>query len=81
MILFSPQGEEMIPIFGTEEITDVSGAGDTVAAFLAAARSAGAGAGAASHLANLAAGVVVMKRETATCSLAELRDALDRSKV
>ncbi|MHC5038731.1 MAG: bifunctional heptose 7-phosphate kinase/heptose 1-phosphate adenyltransferase [Planctomycetota bacterium] len=76
MVLFSSEGEISIPIFGTEEITDVSGAGDTVVALLAAARSVGAKGEEAARLANCAAGVVVMKRGTATCSRSELEEAL-----
>ncbi len=78
MLLVSEAGEVEIPIAGSEEITDVSGAGDTVVAVLAAARSVGASAAEAARLANVAAGVVVMKRGTATCSPEELRDALLR---
>lgn len=79
MILFTPEGEVTIPISGTDEITDVSGAGDTVVAFMAAARSVGATAEEAARLANAAAGVVVMKRGTATCSPEELAQALERA--
>ncbi|MCU0722065.1 MAG: PfkB family carbohydrate kinase [Planctomycetes bacterium] len=79
MILFTPEGEVEIPISGTDEITDVSGAGDTVVAFMAAARSVGASPEEAARLANAAAGVVVMKRGTATCSPEELARALDRA--
>lgn len=77
MILFSRESEVFIPISGTEEITDVSGAGDTVVAVLSAARSAGAPAEDAARLANVAAGVVVMKRGTAVCTPAELAAALE----
>jgi rfaE bifunctional protein kinase chain/domain len=78
MVLFSEGGATAIPISGTEEITDVSGAGDTVVAALAAARSSGAQAEAAARLANVAAGVVVMKRGTAVCTRTELESALAR---
>ena len=76
MMLVSAEGETAIPISGSEEITDVSGAGDTVVATLAACRSVGASAEQAAMLANAAAGVVVMKRGTATCSRGELMAAL-----
>jgi len=79
MLLLTPEGEVEIPISGTDEITDVSGAGDTVVAFMAAARSVGASAEEAARLANVAAGVVVMKRGTATCSPEELEQALERA--
>ena len=65
-----------IPIFGSDEIADVTGAGDTVMATLALALAAGASFESAAHLANCAGGLVVMKRGTATVSAAELRAAV-----
>lgn len=76
MVLHGPDGTVAIPILGTEEITDVSGAGDTVVAATAAARAVGAPSEACARLANAAASVVVMKRGTATCSAEELRRAI-----
>ncbi|MEJ2645348.1 MAG: bifunctional D-glycero-beta-D-manno-heptose-7-phosphate kinase/D-glycero-beta-D-manno-heptose 1-phosphate adenylyltransferase HldE [Gammaproteobacteria bacterium] len=58
------------------EVFDVTGAGDTVIAVLAAALAAGEGLGEATALANLAAGIVVGKLGTATASVPELRRAL-----
>jgi D-beta-D-heptose 7-phosphate kinase/D-beta-D-heptose 1-phosphate adenosyltransferase len=58
------------------EVFDVSGAGDTVIATLAAAFAAGLDPLDAAHLANLAAGVVVGKVGTASVSRAELEQAL-----
>ena len=77
MALFVP-GEPTvhIPIFGSDEIADVTGAGDTVMATLALALAAGATFELAARLANFAGGLVVMKRGTATVSAAELRDAV-----
>lgn len=57
------------------EVFDVSGAGDTVVATLALARSAGGGLEEAVRLANKAAGVVVGKFGTATVTREELLDA------
>ncbi len=54
-------------------VLDVSGAGDTVVAAMAAFRAAGAGFEEAMRAANAAASVVVGKRGTATASGAELR--------
>lgn len=54
------------------EVFDVSGAGDTVIAVLAAALAAGATPEEAVHAANLAAGVVVGKVGTATATPAEI---------
>lgn len=58
------------------EVFDVSGAGDTVIAVLAAALAGGASLPEAAALANVAGGVVVAKLGTATCSLVELAAAL-----
>jgi rfaE bifunctional protein kinase chain/domain len=62
-----------IPIVGTDQIADVTGAGDTVIATFASALAAGASFREAARLANRAGGVVVMKRGTATVSPEELR--------
>ena len=58
------------------EVYDVSGAGDTVIATLAAMRSAGVNWRDAMHIANRAAGVVVGKLGTAVCTRSELAAAL-----
>jgi rfaE bifunctional protein kinase chain/domain len=68
-----------IPIFGSDEIADVTGAGDTVIAVFTAAVAAGASTTEAAQLANYAGGIVVMKRGTATVSREELLRALDQS--
>ncbi len=65
-----------IPIFGTDQVADVTGAGDTVLAVLTLALAAGATAADATRLANVAGGLVVMKRGTATVSRLELLQAL-----
>jgi rfaE bifunctional protein kinase chain/domain len=67
-----------IPIFGSDEIADVTGAGDTVIATLTLALAAGGSVDAAARLANYAGGLVVMKRGTATVTAAELRAAVRR---
>jgi len=67
-----------IPIYGSDQVTDVTGAGDTVIATFTAALAAGASTEEAAHLANFAGGIVVMKRGTATVSQQELLQALDR---
>jgi len=61
-----------IPIHGSDQIADVTGAGDTVMATMTLALAAGASFEEAAHLANFAGGLVVMKRGTATVSTAEL---------
>ncbi len=66
-----------IPIFGSDQVTDVTGAGDTVIATFTASLAAGATAEEAAHLANYAGGIVVMKRGTATVSQQELSNAIE----
>jgi rfaE bifunctional protein kinase chain/domain len=68
-----------IPIFGSDQVADVTGAGDTVIAALTAALAAGASTEEAAQLANYAGGIVVMKRGTATVSRQELLYALDQT--
>jgi len=65
-----------IPIFGTDEIADVTGAGDTVIAVFTLALAVGASFVEAARLSNYAGGIVVMKRGTATLSAEELRQAV-----
>lgn len=67
-----------IPIFGSDQIADVTGAGDTVIAAFTAALAAGASTEEAAQLANYAGGIVVMKRGTATVSRDELLHALEQ---
>ena len=62
----------------TREVFDVTGAGDTVIAVLAAALAAGAELPEATALANIAAGIVVGKLGTASVSLPELQRAVQR---
>jgi len=77
MALFVPGAATVhIPIHGSDEIADVTGAGDTVMATMTLALAAGATFEAAARLANYAGGVVVMKRGTATVSRNELRAAV-----
>ncbi len=65
-----------IPIHGTDEAADVTGAGDTVIATYTAALAAGADPESAARLANYAGGIVVMKRGTATVTREELLRAV-----
>jgi len=77
MTLVQPQVKPIhIPIFGTDEVADVTGAGDTVIAVFAAALACGSSAEDGARLANYAAGIVVMKRGTATVSREELAAAI-----
>jgi rfaE bifunctional protein kinase chain/domain len=65
-----------IPIHGSDEVADVTGAGDTVIATYTAALAAGADPESAARLANYAGGIVVMKRGTATVTRSELLRAV-----
>jgi rfaE bifunctional protein kinase chain/domain len=77
MALFERDGPAtFLPIHGSDEIADVTGAGDTVISAFAVALAAGAAPVEAAWLANVAGGVVVMKRGTATVTAAELRQSL-----
>jgi rfaE bifunctional protein kinase chain/domain len=77
MVLFrSGESPISIPAHGSDEVADVTGAGDTVIAVFALAVAAGAPLPDAARLANVAAGLVVMKAGTATVTPDELRGAL-----
>ncbi|WP_420957234.1 D-glycero-beta-D-manno-heptose-7-phosphate kinase [Burkholderia gladioli] len=71
MTLFSEAGELNVPALA-REVFDVSGAGDTVIATVAAMLGAGLSLDAAVMLANRAAGIVVGKLGTATVEYGEL---------
>ena len=76
-ILLVHQGEPTLHVpTRAREVFDVSGAGDTVIATSLLALAAGASAEEAAELANEAAGVVVGKLGTATCTVAELRERM-----
>ncbi len=76
MVLFEGDLVKMIPIFGSDEIADVTGAGDTVMAAFAAAVCVGASNYESAVLANVAGGLVVMKNGTATVTRQEIIDAV-----
>jgi D-glycero-beta-D-manno-heptose-7-phosphate kinase len=77
MVVFSRGNKPVsIPIYGSDEVADVTGAGDTVIATYTAALAAGADSESAARLANYAGGIVVMKRGTATVTRAELLRAV-----
>ena len=79
MTLFLKDGTmHHIPISGKDDVTDVTGAGDTVCAVSALSLASGADFFTASCIANYAAGVVVMKRGTATIGPEELKQAIER---
>jgi D-glycero-beta-D-manno-heptose-7-phosphate kinase len=80
MVAFSDKHAPVnIPIFGSDQVADVTGAGDTVIAAFSAALAAGAATEDAARLANYAGGIVVMKRGTATVSAEELVRAIEQA--
>jgi len=80
MVAFSQRHKPLdIPIFGSDEVADVTGAGDTVIATFTAALAAGANPEEAAQLANYAGGIVVMKRGTATVTRQELLHAMEQA--
>jgi D-glycero-beta-D-manno-heptose-7-phosphate kinase len=78
MVAFENNVEPLvIPIYGSDQVVDVTGAGDTVIATYTAALAAGADTASAARLANIAGGIVVMKRGTATVTAKELLMAIE----
>jgi len=76
MALFEPGRPTLhVPIFGSDQVADVTGAGDTVIATFTLALAAGATPAEAAMLANYAGGIVVTKRGTAAVLRAELKAA------
>lgn len=79
MSLFEPgRKTRSVPVIGSEEATDVTGAGDTVVSAVALTLAVGGGMEAAMHIANAAAAIVVMKRGTSVATVAELHSLLSR---
>jgi rfaE bifunctional protein kinase chain/domain len=75
--LFEPADRPTtIPVHGSDQAVDVTGAGDTVLAAYTLALACGASPLEAAHIANIAGGLVVMKRGTATISREELLEAI-----
>ena len=77
MALFEPEDRlTQISVYGSDQAVDVTGAGDTVLAAYTVALACGASPLEAAHIANIAGGLVVMKRGTATVTRDELLAAL-----
>ncbi len=77
MALVDSSGQTIeIPVHGSDQAVDVTGAGDTVLAAYTLALTCGASPLEATHIANIAGGLVVMKRGTATVSAQELLEAI-----
>jgi D-glycero-beta-D-manno-heptose-7-phosphate kinase len=80
MAVFQPgQPSLHLPVHGCDQAVDVTGAGDTVLAAYTLALASGASPVEAAHIANIAGGLVVMKRGTATVSRSELYDAIRKA--
>ncbi len=76
MSLFEADRVVHIPAFGSDEVADVTGAGDTVTATYTASLAAGSDFEGAARMANVAAGLVVNKKGTATITASELVEAI-----
>jgi rfaE bifunctional protein kinase chain/domain len=78
MALFEANGRSPveIPVWGGDQVADVTGAGDTVIAAFTLALSAGGSFAESARIANYCGGIVVMKMGTATVSNDELRHAI-----
>ena len=77
MTLFLADGSAThIPVSDHSEIFDVSGAGDTCVAVMILGLAAGVDARTAARLSNIASGIAVRKRGTATVAQEELRAAV-----
>jgi D-beta-D-heptose 7-phosphate kinase/D-beta-D-heptose 1-phosphate adenosyltransferase len=81
MSLFTGQAPPLHIPANARNVYDVTGAGDTVVSMLALALAAGAALEQAVDLANRAAGIVVGKLGTATVSLSELTDHLEKAQL
>ncbi len=79
MMVFEKNTVKSISAFGTDEIVDVSGAGDTVSSIVTLALACGASLYDAASLANIGGGIVVMKRGTATVTSNELKGVIKKN--
>jgi rfaE bifunctional protein kinase chain/domain len=72
----APRRVTYIPVHGSDQSVDVTGAGDTVLAAYTLSLACGASSLEAAYIANIAGGLVVMKRGTATVNRDELLAAI-----
>jgi rfaE bifunctional protein kinase chain/domain len=77
MVVARADGVHEIPIWGSAEAADVTGAGDTVAAASLLGLLAGGDPVAAARIASIAAGLVVQKHGAATTTREEIRHGAD----
>jgi len=78
LVYRGPRSWQFVPAVGTDQIVDLTGAGDTAGAALVTGLAAGADVFQAAMLANCAASVVVMKQGCACCTRAELMAIVER---
>lgn len=76
MVLATAEGTALLPTHGSDQVADVTGAGDTVIGTFALALAAGGSPLEAALLANYAGGEVVLKMGTATLDASELEHAV-----
>ncbi len=78
MALFQPGRKTLhVPVYGGDEVADVTGAGDTVIAVFTLALAAGSGFADAARLANYAGGIAVTKHGTQPVTRDELAGAVE----
>ncbi|MEW6455093.1 MAG: PfkB family carbohydrate kinase [Acidobacteriota bacterium] len=79
MILFQRNSKPLsIPVFGSTDIVDVTGAGDTVISTFTLSLVSGGNFYQSAILSNLAGGVVVMKKGAATLTRNELKETVNK---
>jgi len=78
MCYVGSDGEKIIPTFNSEPAVDVTGAGDTVISSLTYGLTIGLSPLEAVFLSSVAANIVVMKKGTATVSIAEIKKELEK---
>ena len=78
MTLFEKDGKITdIDVYGTDQVADVTGAGDTVISAFTLALCSDASMKEAARIANYAGGIVVMKSGTATVTIEEIKNAIE----
>lgn len=78
MTLFEKDGKITdIDVYGTDQVADVTGAGDTVISALTLTLCSDASMKEAARVANYAGGIVVMKSGTATVTIEEIKNAIE----
>ena len=78
MTLFEKDGKITdIDVYGTDQVADVTGAGDTVISAFTLALCSDASMKEAARVANYAGGIVVMKSGTATVTIEEIKNAIE----